>query len=798
MDKLRTDGTKKSPKEGFDKIRRKIRQTIKGEGCEPSALACDLMIFTVGFLMARCHLLFGVRPLGIALVSAMPIGVWQGLLGSVIGGLSLGVEGIVFAVASALSVFLRVAIGYSESDGLFKEPLPIRLSVSVLSSFVGGVFEVIRYGLNESSLLFGLFMIILTPLSAYVFSRLFVIRISIDDLLFGEEDPFSMRDRTKEEKQALILFQISSLMLIFFIGLSFKGVDLFGVSLSYLFSGAVTLLCAKRFGGIRGMAVGFASSLGLSGILSVSFALAGLCSGALFSLGTGYALLGGGLAIAVFSSYSLGLGGLLATLPEYIISVALIFPLLKKAGRKDTAEERDTGISVAEDMVGTMALAYQGGYRGRASSIDRTLFSLSSVVKSYASTQDVLSYEEYRAIIIGLCETYCSGCEERGLCTKEGISPCIKNSEKLALMLSEGKRIAAEDINTDTELCRNAGLIADRINRECARAERERCRANEGGQGAEEYELISRLISEALTSDEAEKKVDASLTPRLTEIIEKRGLYGKARAFGKRKRHFIIACEDADGSRIISPELREDIESAFELRLGEPSFFRRDRMAVMECEATAKISVSSAMAMSSGSESEISGDSLCFFEGREGYYYSLLSDGMGSGEIAKETSSFVCDFLSNALKNGADKEALIHMLNNRLRARREECSATVDLLEIDLIGGEGIFIKSGAAPSFVKRGSSIFRIRSQTAPIGLMESIDSEKIKVDLRIGDHLIMLSDGIADESDDAPWLLLLLGEEALSSPEAYARKILCEAIKNVGTRDDMTVAVIKIEKA
>ena len=113
-----------------------------------------------------------------------------------------------------------------------------------------------------------------------------------------------------------------------------------------------------------------------------------------------------------------------------------------------------------------------------------------------------------------------------------------------------------------------------------------------------------------------------------------------------------------------------------------------------------------------------------------------------------------------------------------------------------MISGGATFIKSGAAPSFVKRGSSIFRVRSRTAPIGLLSSIDSEKIKVDIKPGDLVIMLSDGVADEADDAPWLLLLLGEPCTDSIDDYARLILSEAQKNSHTNDDMTVAVIKID--
>ena len=55
--------------------------------------------------------------------------------------------------------------------------------------------------------------------------------------------------------------------------------------------------------------------------------------------------------------------------------------------------------------------------------------------------------------------------------------------------------------------------------------------------------------------------------------------------------------------------------------------------------------------------------------------------------------------------------------------------------------------------------------------------------------------MSDGVSDESEDAPWLLLLLGEDAPRSLDEYARKILTEARKNRETKDDMSVIVIRV---
>jgi stage II sporulation protein E len=169
---------------------------------------------------------------------------------------------------------------------------------------------------------------------------------------------------------------------------------------------------------------------------------------------------------------------------------------------------------------------------------------------------------------------------------------------------------------------------------------------------------------------------------------------------------------------------------------------------------------------------------------------------MGSGEEAKRTSDFACKFLKCALGIGSPETAL-HLLNSTLLGRGGECSATIDIFALDLFDGSATFIKSGAAPSFVKRDSSIFRIKSSTAPIGLMKTIDSERICVEIKGGDYVIMFSDGVSEIIEESPWLLELLSKPPKETPKAYADYILEEAKKHSKSRDDMSVIAVKIIK-
>jgi hypothetical protein len=355
---------------------------------DTALLTKDILLFILGFLLTRCHFVFGAHPLGLAFLAALPIGVWSTLLGAAIGGISMGLDGVIFAASAAITVFLRAAVSADKlSDGtraLFSESLPLRMSISILGGFISGVYEVVLRGLSETSLAFGVCMVVAPPIFTFIFSGLFDLEIDLDTIISGDRELLSIKGCRGRRRYEIIFFVISSLTLIFFIGLSLKAVTAFGISAVYIYSGVITLLIAKRFGAIYGLAAGFASSLSSSGVLSVAFALAGLCSGALFSIGTGYALIIGGVALSAFSGYTEGLNGLVSTLPEYLIASTLALPLLKKVDGQNESESETDDSESAEDMVGTMALVYQKEYQGLASSLAGALNALADTMERHA------------------------------------------------------------------------------------------------------------------------------------------------------------------------------------------------------------------------------------------------------------------------------------------------------------------------------------------------------------------------------------------------------------------------------
>ena len=764
-------------------------------------LIYNLVFFALGVVLSRCHIVFGARPLGIAYVSVLPVGALPAALGCVLGALTLGRGGILYALAASIAIFLRIIIsGSGKRDGeLFGETLLLRISVSIISGFIGAAYEILVSGLNQTTLMFGLAMIFIPPVITFIFSGIFSTGISLSNLIYDTGNVFSLSKKQKRERNDIIFFQISAICSLFFVSLSMREYELFGISLSYIFVALMTLLVAKRFGALRAMAVGFFSALGLSGVHAAGFALAGLGGGILFNFGVAFGILGALASITAWSSYSLGLVGFLSVAPEFVIATTLAVPILKNILTERSSDEARESELSASEMVGTMALCYRGKYTENLDTLESSLSSLSTVMQKDLPARTTLSTEEYRNIVLEVADKQCKSCKSASLCEKQNIHPCKKNSYSIAKKLKSGERLLPEDINTDIEFCAQANELCDELINETARAECELFRLNESGKTSEEYELIAKLISEARAADEKERSLNSALSKRISDALVTGGYSDwSVRVFGERRLHVIAAGEDKDGTRIISEEFKNIIENAAEARLGAAEYFRKGDMTLMECNVKRKFSVECATATVAGDRREISGDTVSAFESDNGYFYALISDGMGRGELAKRTSEFVLGFLRRALNFSASKDTVLHLLNRSMRRGRDECSATVDLFELDEYTSDAIFIKSGCAPSYIKRDSSLFRIKSQTAPIGLMNTIDTEKIRVEIKDGDIIVMLSDGISQSSDDAPWLLEFLSRPIKKDTlKDYADKIIALAKENSKSGDDMSVAVLKISK-
>ena len=175
----------------------------------------------------------------------------------------------------------------------------------------------------------------------------------------------------------------------------------------------------------------------------------------------------------------------------------------------------------------------------------------------------------------------------------------------------------------------------------------------------------------------------------------------------------------------------------------------------------------------------------------------LLSDGVGAGEDAYESSITVVEMMQRLLTAGFSVESSAQMINGFLMTDGTKQS-TLDFCNIDLYRGTCRFCKVGAAPSFLKRDHLVEQLSSRNLPLGLLEDAEAESASRMLLDGDYIIMLSDGVLDALHNG------LGESALSeivskfrarNPNELANDILSFVLHQCKGQinDDMTVAAI-----
>lgn len=196
------------------------------------------------------------------------------------------------------------------------------------------------------------------------------------------------------------------------------------------------------------------------------------------------------------------------------------------------------------------------------------------------------------------------------------------------------------------------------------------------------------------------------------------------------------------------------------------------------------------------------GDYYSFGKTTDGNYTIILSDGMGSGPEASDQSKATVNLVEHLTDAGFAEDITVNTVNSimGMKFAENEKFATLDLSKINLYNGRTSFIKIGASPSFIKRKDGVQKIASNNLPFGLVDEVDVEVINEELKPGDMIVSISDGIVDidklKVGDDLWIEEYLGENSYD-PKQLSENILKRAkeLSNGILKDDMMVVVSKV---
>ena len=190
------------------------------------------------------------------------------------------------------------------------------------------------------------------------------------------------------------------------------------------------------------------------------------------------------------------------------------------------------------------------------------------------------------------------------------------------------------------------------------------------------------------------------------------------------------------------------------------------------------------------------GDSYAILYPDSGQVLMSLSDGMGSGEAARNDSEFMIRLLEQMVDTGFGRRSALRMLNSMLVFQEDkQLFSSMDLSVIDLYSGICEFIKIGASSTFIKRGRKVECVTSGSLPMGVFPELDCESVCRNVFDGDVIVMMTDGVVNCFPHGNETICdLLSEMDVVNPNAMAAEILNEALDlpSKMQQDDMTVLV------
>ena len=216
------------------------------------------------------------------------------------------------------------------------------------------------------------------------------------------------------------------------------------------------------------------------------------------------------------------------------------------------------------------------------------------------------------------------------------------------------------------------------------------------------------------------------------------------------------------------------------------------------CEAPA-LSLRAAVSAEPKEGESDCGDKCVWLRTMQGKDYFILSDGMGAGADAARESGRFLSMLEKFLRAGVEPETALRLIHPAYTIRcGGDSFTTCDILCADLYSGAAVSYKCGAAPTYLcPSGSMPRKICSVSLPVGLpADAPSAERTAFDLRAGDTVLMLSDGLCSEDDR--WLLTLLAENRAAKPDVLCALVMEKGKSILGLRDDCTVLAVRVGAA
>lgn len=767
----------------------------------------------LAILLSSKQMMFETYPFAFALLAASIRETPFVLIGIMAGAFAKETPSLMMLIGACTVVALRIItrlyldkteIRHRAKNGgtevfanLFSEHAYLRIMSGALGVFVIGVWRIIEGGFRFYDLFASIFYLVLTPLSTYIFSWYF----KISEQKRSEKRAFSI---TPFEER---FYCISCICIACALIYSLDNSSFIGINVPVFVAVFLTLYACRR-GILYGIVASLLLGVSYMPIYAPAFAFCAIAYVSISKL----SLFGGAVASCIsgliWTVYAGGTFTLASMFPALFAST-MLFCTAERINIFEDFENYFWGEETKEDnfslnsVISEKKSSFQ---EEKIRSISESFSALSEIFYNLSSKLKRPTVLDLRAICEESFESHCADCENRDMCFGAEYDSTLEVMKKITVQLhTSGLADEKKLPEYFKRKCPKIKELKEDINKSCAIATKKAFLNEKTEIFAFDYDAISSILNDAISENEEEFKIDASMGKKIAHAIAEEG-YGEhnVTVFGKRKlRIFARGLDLSDKSSDIS-SLKARLEEVSRVALTDLSFELSFGSVNMQTEARRAFSADAAFATAASDGESICGDTVSVFENKNDYLYALISDGMGTGNTAALTSEMCNAFLRNMLTAGNQMETSLRMLNSVLRAHgsksETECSATIDLLQLDLYSGALTLVKSGAAPTFVIRRGNVFKLASPSFPIGILRALDAKQIDIACEDGDIIVMVSDGALRGGDDCAYLIEMLRDRELAReiPSKIADRIIRRAkAESDLPSDDISVVVVKVKK-
>ncbi len=410
---------------------------------------------------------------------------------------------------------------------------------------------------------------------------------------------------------------------------------------------------------------------------------------------------------------------------------------------------------------------------------------------------------ETGAVYDRAADAVCRSCERKNQCWKKDYAQTVQGFANLEGVVARKGSVSAADLPEHfRENCLDPVGFAAAINGEMRGLmyrRQYRARLKEGRAAAYgQFMDMAEVIRDAAKEMSGDAGPDGEAERRLMRYMKSRELEGVCSVFrdGRGRLHGVLEGEGVQ-TLLEEPDCLERLSQVVGVRLALAEGQAPGRLALHQAEPLA-VSVGVASMKKEGES--VSGDLETYFKTAGGLLCIILSDGMGTGEQAAGESRAAVEILQELLMAGVEPGCAMRLLNSASMLKNGEDwgYATVDLCCIDLFTGQAGFYKYGAAPSYVKTGRAIRRVKCTSLAAGMLagEGSAPDVMRMRLRPGNIALIASDGVLAERNDQ-WLRdILAGADGMDT-KTLARDALQAAAARFGSADDMTALAIRVEE-